>query len=222
MLAKIIDTETTSADDPVLIEYGERIFRFGIMMAEETTNIARYNPLVPISFGAMATHGITNEMVANEKPVTEFQYSLDGAEYMIAHNVDFDWLVVGKPDVKRICTLAMARAIWPTADHKLLALIYMLFPKVASKLHAEAHGVAADISMCRILLGQILVETKIENLPDLYEFSQESRIPKIMSFGKHKGTPIKDLPNDYIAWGLKNLDDEYVLEAFRRKKNMLL
>lgn len=28
-----------------------------------------------------------------------------------------------------------------------------------------------------------------------------------MPFGKHKGTPIKDLPPSYVAWALENLDD---------------
>jgi uncharacterized protein (DUF3820 family) len=33
--------------------------------------------------------------------------------------------------------------------------------------------------------------------------NQESLMP----FGKHKGTPIKDLPSSYVAWALENLDD---------------
>jgi uncharacterized protein (DUF3820 family) len=28
-----------------------------------------------------------------------------------------------------------------------------------------------------------------------------------MPFGKHKGTPLKELPPSYVAWALENLDD---------------
>jgi uncharacterized protein (DUF3820 family) len=28
-----------------------------------------------------------------------------------------------------------------------------------------------------------------------------------MPFGKHKGTPLKDLPPSYVAWALENFDD---------------
>ena len=31
------------------------------------------------------------------------------AEYIIGHNVDFDWKALGQPNVKRICTQALAR-----------------------------------------------------------------------------------------------------------------
>jgi uncharacterized protein (DUF3820 family) len=31
-----------------------------------------------------------------------------------------------------------------------------------------------------------------------------------MPFGKHKGTPLRNLPPSYVAWALENLDDRKV------------
>lgn len=48
-------------------------------------------------------------------------------DYIIGHNVDFDWGVIGKPEVKRNCTLALARKLWPDLDsHNQSALMHYL------------------------------------------------------------------------------------------------
>ena len=47
--------------------------------------------------------------------------------------------------------------------------------------------------------------------------SEAARIPTIMSFGKHKGMPIKDVPADYKRWLLGQSDiDPYLAIALRR------
>lgn len=70
----------------------------------------RYNPGKPITFGALATHHIMDEELVDCTPVASF--TLPGhMDYMIGHNVDFDWEVNGRPEVKRICTLALARKL---------------------------------------------------------------------------------------------------------------
>lgn len=39
-----------------------------------------------------------------------------------------------------------------------------------------------------------------------------------MSFGKHKGTAITDVPADYMAWYLRQEDkDEYYVIAFNKE-----
>lgn len=221
--ALIIDTETTAAENPILIEYGEGFYDFNSPFITLDTEVTRYNPGVRIGYGAMAVHGITNEDVADCPPVEEFKFYGKGCEYLIGHNIDFDWQVVGKPEIKRICTLACARRLWPKADeHKLLALIYWLEFERAKVLRNEAHGVAADIEMVALLLPHIIKESGVTNLEELYQFSQEARIPTIISFGKHKGTEVAKLPRDYLEWGLKNLTDEYVLSAFKRALGIML
>ena len=46
--------------------------------------------------------------------------------------------------------------------------------------------------------------------------SELARIPTVMTFGKHKGTPIKDVPADYKRWLLGQADiDPYLQKALR-------
>ena len=52
---------------------------------------------------------------------------------------------------------------------------------------------------------------------ELYEESEQARIPTIMAFGKHKGAKITAVPRDYAQWYKRQIDtDPYLLEAFRR------
>ena len=53
----------------------------------------------------------------------------------------------------------------------------------------------------------------------LYVFSEKCRIPEIISFGKHKGTPIWQLPQvPYVQWLLQSNDglDPYLQETIRK------
>ncbi len=47
--------------------------------------------------------------------------------------------------------------------------------------------------------------------------SEDARMPTVMSFGKHKGELIKDIPRDYKRWLLNQPDvDPYLAIALRR------
>ena len=218
-VAKIIDTETTSAsEDAALIEYGElfiQLEEFEITYVDDTA-VQTFNPLQPISYGAMAVHGFTNEDVASFPPVTDFRYV--APDYVIGHNVDYDCRVVGDDTAKRICTLALSRAAWPDADsHKLLALIYMLDLKKAKEVHQFAHGVAADIDMTLTLLQYLRDYYCFETFEELYALSEEARVPKIMTFGKFKGLPMEDVDRGWRGWYMKQEDqDPWLLKAFEK------
>ena len=58
----------------------------------------------------------------------------------------------------------------------------------------------------------------IQKIEQLYIASEEARIPKSITFGKHKGTAIQDLPADYIQWLLRQDDlDLYLRKALETK-----
>ena len=49
---------------------------------------------------------------------------------------------------------------------------------------------------------------------NLYNISENARIPSLMNFGKHKGAAITDIPKDYKEWLLKQADlDPYLKKA---------
>ena len=83
-----------------------------------------------------------------------------GIEYIIGHNVDFDWRMLSQPKVRRICTLALCRSLWPLADtHTLAAMIYHVHPyrqRVREIGQRRASRPAADVQddrRCALLPG---------------------------------------------------------------------
>ncbi|WP_175958444.1 DUF3820 family protein [Burkholderia sp. BCC0405] len=220
MTAYIFDTETTSADDPQLIEAA--LLTMSDDLADHAPRdvfLQRYQPTKAISFGAMAVHHILPSDLVNCPPNVEFRLPND-MTYMIGHKVDFDWEVAGKLNVKRICTLAMARRVWPDAEsHTLGALSYMLGSNLeAVRLELrDAHNALADCYLCARVLFAIIehADQDLRTWEDVYQFSERARIPTHMSFGKHAGKPIADVPYDYRAWYARQPDpDPYLLKAF--------
>ncbi|MHB1702816.1 MAG: putative quorum-sensing-regulated virulence factor [bacterium] len=217
--AVIFDTETTGFVEPALIEAAGIIIKGNPLEEQKTTFISRYNPGKPISFGAMATHNILDCDVKDCPPASEFRLP-DNTAYIVGHNIDYDWQVIGKPDIKRIDTLAMARAVYPDLDsHNLSALSYALAepdkrPQIREIL-LDRHNALTDAELCLDILRRILKEKPgLVSWGSIWRFSEESRIPKTMPFGKHKGVLIKDIPDDYKEWLKKQSDiDEYLLKA---------
>lgn len=213
----ILDTETTDLDDPQCIElaYGEVVLANGLLSAGTCTSM-RFRPSKPISFGAMSTHHIQPSDLVGCPPYSAAKIP-DDAEYLIGHNVDFDWKVLGCPDVRRICTLAMARKIWPDIDsHKLGALAYMLWPEKARQMTQYAHSAAADVNLCYEVLAHMCRMIRPESIEALWQFSENARIPTVMTFGKHKGMAIANVPPDYKRWLLNQPDiDPYLVKALK-------
>lgn len=222
MHAIIIDTETTDADAPIPVEvaYISLSASWPPLPLGDTVS-ERFNPGKPISCGAMAVHHITDNDVKHCKPFSSFHLPGDPA-YIIGHQIDFDWLALGKPNVKRICTMALCRMIWPLADaHTLTAMLYYLDLPYARWNAPEAHGAAADVNMCFHLLSIIMRQQQMALVTDyekLWEQSEIARIPTVMGFGKHKGMAVKDVPRDYKDWMLRQADcDPYLRIAFTKR-----
>lgn len=213
--ATIFDSETTGMESPVIVETAFLPVSLHTPVGEQTilplpvgTPICdRWNPGKPIEFGAMATHFIENEDVADCKPISMFKFPAS-IDYLIGHNIDYDWEAAGQPEVKRVCTLAISRHLWPDTSHKLLALIYLLEPEAARSLGRDAHSAGADVQLNAILLKHIfLAKPELNSWESLWAYSEQCRVPRVMPFGKHKGVPLAELPKDYVSWALKNLKD---------------
>lgn len=218
--AAILDTETTAAKETPgrRIEVVELAYRD---IHSREMFVRRYKPLMMPQWGAMAVHGITMVDLEDCPPSHEaYNDAPRGADYWIGHNIDFDWKALGSPPVKRICTLAMSRALWPEMDsHTLTAMMYFIkgaTPSTREELRS-AHSAEADIDFCETLLQTIMAVTKTRELEALWELSEESRIPKTMTFGKFAGQPVSKVDRGYASWYNKQPDaDPYLLAAFRQ------
>ena len=210
----IFDTEATDIKEPVLIEAAWLEVTGFAPLTIGSQFVQRYNPGKPISLGALATHHILDEELINCPPASSFQLPSD-VSYLIGHNVDFDWQVLGQPPIKRICTLALARKLWPNLDsHSQSALLYYLDRQHAREQLRNAHSALADVGICAKILEAICTEFNIDTVENLWITSEKARMPTHMPFGKHKGMPLSEVPMDYKSWLLGQSDiDPYLRKA---------
>ncbi|MEM1225859.1 MAG: 3'-5' exonuclease [Planctomycetota bacterium] len=213
--AILLDTEVNNLIDKDPIEVAWAYWEFdgcGVIHSR------RFRPLGPISAGAALVHGILPCDLADQPPSSEAIEFVPRADYTIAHNVDFDWEVMGSPpSTKRICTLALARKVWPDFEsHKLGALIYELrgFTPRTRDMLSNAHEAGADVGLLATVLDAIMGALGLSTIESLWEASESARIPEVIRFGKHSGSRIEDLPSDYVRW-LLNQDwlDPYMRMA---------
>lgn len=212
--AIIFDTESTGLKAPELIEAAW----ISLISPTNLTPVAefsqRYKPSKPIELGALCVHNIYDEELATCNASDTFV--LPNADYVIGHNIDYDFNVIGNPDgYKRICTQALSRALWPDIDsHKQSAMIYLLERATARERLKNAHAALDDVKNCLVLLSHIISKLGITDWDALWVASEKARIPTVMPFGKHKGEAISSIPKAYLAWLKKQPDvDAYLMQA---------
>jgi len=230
MTAIIIDTETTSLDKPEVIELAYLGPLDTPLTAADPGVQLQFKPSVAISLGAMCTHHIIDEDLDGCDPWPGLWEPPVGVTYLVGHNVDFDWKAIGSPNVKRICTLALARMVWPSIDsYSLGALIYHLYPHgMARKMVRGAHSALIDVELCNRVLFSLVDALQPRNWEHLWQISEKARIPTRFTFGKYgprdgqKGTPIGEVRRSdpgYIRWCLTSCDivtnDPYWQKALR-------
>lgn len=224
-----IDFEATEASDEAqATEIGICPIAFseiGVLNPLAQPIAVRCKPDRPISFGAMSVTGICPEDVENEPnhTIVITQCMPVGPAYIIGHNVDYDIQVAANSGVdtssyKAICTLAIARALYPDGEHSLGALLYRFDYNEARRYAQNAHSAAYDVRFCVRLLRLFCRELGIKDMQTLYEFSEQARIPKVMPMGKFKGSVIADLnktqpERGYLFWVIGNITDNYLVQA---------
>lgn len=206
----IADCETPSLDPThgvcevafmEISEYGDVIWQDASLI----------DPECPISPGAAGVHGIRDADVADSPTLAEYMEVVHAQPFLgeesifIAHNSKFDHLRLGHwfNSPVQLCTLKLARKLWPDAEnHKLQTLrMHLELPFV----RGDAHSALGDVEVCRqiILRGMRDFDLTMLEMIDLANAPVE--ITR-MVFGKHKGELIKDMPKQYITWALGKLE----------------
>lgn len=221
MSALILDTETHDLNGyPIEIAYAPCSFEQGVLVINQGEVFDEYFSCPePIALGALATHHILEADIAEKPSFDTFKMPQD-VQYLIGHNIDYDITAIQKcqPDftVKGICTLALCRMVWPELPHTLSAMYYHVMDdlELARKHLRHAHNAKADIYFTGVILKTLVEQLGIKDMNSLFIMSETARIPKYITFGKHKGTAIKDLDSGYVSWLLKQPDlDPYLRKA---------
>lgn len=203
----VLDTETASLQGGVC---DLAIAKINENLEVEWSVESLIDPEVPISASASGIHHITDEMVWDQPTLSEFMemhnHPLGSDDLVvIGHNVQFDCRMLGVhlPETyRKLCTLKLARNMWPELEnHKLQTLRYQF------KLDAgTAHRAMGDVMTCISLLRYV-AELKGTDLAGVMELARKPLSPDTkFPFGKHKGTPLKNVPKSYVRWVLEKTE----------------
>jgi len=224
MQAIILDTETHTLNGlPIEIAYAPIQIQEGKLSLDREKMFDQLYSIgnEKIAFGSMAVHHILESDLIGQPHFATFELPQDTV-YIIGHNIDYDIRAIQQcgvdtSHIKAICTLALARLVWPDAEaHNISALIYMISKgsEKAREMIRKAHRADMDIILTANILMHIIHHLKINSIEALFEASEDARIPRVVNFGKHKGTQIIDLPPDYIQWLLRQEElDPYLRKA---------
>jgi DNA polymerase-3 subunit epsilon len=161
-------------------------------------------------------HGISHEQAVaggtDEMYVLElFQDLCARASRLVAHNIQFDGIVLGRANhiygltyepPEPYCTMKASteRCALPgqAGQYKVPSLVEAHL-KLVGRPFDGAHNALADCQACARVYAALqgkLPPPPVESLPDLREYNDSTLMP----FGKYKGTPLGRLSKSYCSW----------------------
>ncbi|MFT5436641.1 MAG: exodeoxyribonuclease X [Ulvibacter sp.] len=204
-----LDTETTGIDNARIIQLAYK------NRGSDEMFIEYYKPPIPIEFGAMGTHHITEEMVANKLPFSETNTCKELPKKLrdsvfVAHNAKYDIGILNNEGIEVedfICTYKVAYNLYDLSDHKLQSLRYRWGVKIDE---AKAHDASGDVMVLEKIFDYMLEDyisknqiTEDEVIKKFIEISMKPNLLRKITFGKHSGTSFDDLRKnnrDYLIW----------------------
>lgn len=205
-----LDTETTDLENARLIQLAYKDSLAGMTVNEY------FKPPTPISYGAMAIHHITNEMVEEKPGFSESHHYANladalGTGVVVAHNAPFDIQVLKNEGLNvstYIDTLRIARHVLKSSQYTLQYLRYSLHLEVA---HATAHDALGDIRVLEALYAHLkkIVTEKFTLTHDndiIQKMISLSGMPVLLTtitFGKYRGRLYEEVcrsDRGYLEW----------------------
>lgn len=197
------DTETTGvrADK-------DRVIELAVYdPADNRSFVKLINPEIPIPPDATAIHHITNEMVASAPTFAEiadeFIAFCDGDVVLIAHNNDqfdihflrneFKRCQRDMPNWKFLDTLKWARRYRPDLPRHTLQFLRSTYGIPEN----NAHRALDDVIVLQQVFSAMIDDLSNEQV---YELMYQTKEIQHMPFGKHQGTLLKDIPQNYVKW----------------------
>lgn len=180
------------------------------IVAQET---ALHHPGMPIPEGASKVHGIHDQDVAN---LPHFEESLSvtfeqadrefGYDAVLGYNSNrYDNTIARRFGLKQGVVeidLMIAANRLMNRGRLTRARLVDAYEQLVGKPAENAHDALADVTMTLELVKPVMKEMGFESLPDLVGWLEKPEVdPQMkMPFGKHKGTPISDVPRGYLRW----------------------
>lgn len=226
----LFDTETTGNQEQ------DRIIQIGGMIIHNKKEIEIYDEFcftdIPISIEAMEVHNITPDMIRDKTSLLETSFYKRMQEFnaienfLIAHNIDFDLVMLKKEGFENrytlIDTFRCAKHLLPHMPyHRLQYLryaldLYKIEQEEADKLHItiKAHDAIGDVLVMKLLLAKLVQITKevypgIDVMGKLSELTNTPVMMRTFKFGKYKERNIEEIAQEdigYLKWMRNTLE----------------
>ncbi|MBN1301379.1 MAG: GIY-YIG nuclease family protein [Melioribacteraceae bacterium] len=202
----VFDFETTGTSPQ-----NSRVIEIGIVKVKNSKIVDQYstlfNPLTELPFFITRLTGISQEDVDNaplfEEKLPEI-ISFIGNSVLVAHNLSFDYSFLKKelqiagyelPGNETMCTLKLARKLYPGLKSKSLGSLIKYFNIRIKKAHRAAEDARATAKVLIRMFDELYSEHNIETLDETIKF--QASIPERKSFRLVK----KSLLNDFSEIG---------------------
>jgi len=168
------------------------------------------SPDRPISRQAMAVHRITEAMVMGKPPIEDAITRYHGSAYYVAHNASFDRRMLPEIAGDWICTMTLARQLWPGIKYGNQALRHSLKLEVTPPADLHAHRALYDCYVTAALLIRIM-DLSGWSAAEMSQRSQPAaQRDDVLPFGKYRGQALAVIARKdpgYLKWMLENVKD---------------
>jgi exodeoxyribonuclease X len=236
-IIRCIDVETTSGKEPpdaaiceigwhdvVMTEAGEGTWAPSLRAGSGVARLVSGD--MEIEPDARAVHHISNADLAGAATLDQLLPELlQGADFLAAHSSAYEKKFLGHLTGAKVwlCTLKAARRVWPDApSHSLQVLRYWRGLAEGDAGTWPPHRAGPDSYVGALLLVDLI--NSGATVRDMVAWErQPSLLPGPIRFGKHRGTPWRDLPSDYLDWivNKSDMDDDAKFTASHWLKEMV-
>ncbi|WP_246763929.1 exodeoxyribonuclease X, partial [Cronobacter sakazakii] len=184
-MLRIIDTETCGLQGGVVEVASVDIIDGAIV--NPMSDLVR--PDRPISHQAMAIHKITEAMVADKPYIEEVIPRYHGSQWYVAHNASFDRKVLPEMPGEWICTVKLARRLWPGIRYSNMGLYKSLKLQVETPEGLHHHRALFDCYITAALLLEIM---KVSGWTpeEMVNITGRPQLITTLPFGKYRGEPV--------------------------------
>ena len=208
------DTETTGIIEPGVCQLGWSTWDTETNL--KIVSVSYTNPEKTIETEAQLVHHISQKMVEDAPNIDLVAQAMNNdfarhnAITAVAHNAQYDIMALADhaPKIPVTCTYRLARHIWPTRQNYKLGVLALELNLIPG--NRPLHDAGGDVEVTMHLFACLLEEMKKNPAwADINPWELADRPIDVltMPFGKHKGTPLVELPTDYLRWALGNLHD---------------
>jgi exodeoxyribonuclease X len=202
MLMRVIDFESTGLPpDAAIVEVGWCDVVDGVVGEQGSMLV---NPKRPIGLEAMATHHIRDHEVAGAPPIDlGLRRLMEGEpDVFVAHNAAFEQEFFKGGETPWVCTLKVARRLWPDAPrHTNTLLRYYLELELDEDRAMPPHRAAPDAYVTAHIVAKALQLASIEMM---VKWTKEPSLLPRCNFGQHSGKAWADVPVSYLTWMANN------------------